>query len=114
MGGDLETLQPLPTGAALVTTTLGDTGDKGEVGVLDLYGFPADIFSSLSISYTYYKATNAGQNLSAAPSIKLTFFNAVCDDPGSAGDCFGTLVYEPTWNQPCCPGASTAVPLQRQ
>ncbi len=113
-GGDLQANQPLPIGAARITTTLGDTGDKAEVGVFfdgtALFGTPDDTFSTLSASYSYFKASNAGQNASAAPALKLTFFNPVCDDPGSAGDCFGTLVYEPTWNQPGFEGSSVAVP----
>ncbi|MCH8096381.1 MAG: hypothetical protein IID53_04825 [Proteobacteria bacterium] len=76
--------------------------------MLNDYGMPDNIFSTLSIMYSYHKATNADQNASAAPSLKLTFFNAVCDDAASAGDCFATLVYEPTWNGPTSTSASPA------
>ncbi len=106
-GGDLEADQPLPPGAALITTEF-DNGDKAEVGVLEAFGLPQDILTSLNVSYTFFKASNTGQNLFAAPAIKLTFFNPVCDDPVSAGDCFGTLVYEPTWNGPT---SSPATPV---
>ncbi len=106
-GGDLEANQPLATGAALLTTTF-DNNDKAEVGVFDAYGLPGSIFGSLVISYSWHKASNAGQNLAAAPALKLTFSNALCDDPGSAGDCFGTLVFEPTWNGP---GSTPGTPL---
>jgi hypothetical protein len=109
-GGDLESNQPLPTGAARLTTTT-DNNDRANVGVLDDFGQPQNTFSSLSLGYAYHKATNSGQNLFAAPALKLTFLNTTCDDPASAGDCFGTLVYEPTWNQPGNEGSSVAVPL---
>lgn len=105
--GNLETSQPFPPGAAQLTTTF-DNGDKAEVGILNDFGSPDAIFPSLSLSYDFFKATNPGQNLSAAPALKLTFFNAACDDPVSAGDCFGTLVYEPTWNGPT---SSSATPV---
>jgi hypothetical protein len=67
--------------------------------------------ASLQLSYEYYKATNPGQNLFAAPSIKLSFFKENCDDLASVGDCFGTLVYEPTWSQPEFEGSSVEPPL---
>jgi hypothetical protein len=97
VGGNLESEQPMPIGAAKLTTDFTNTA-KAEVGVVDGYGKPNDIFSTLSISYYFHKATNAGQNLSAAPSLKLTFSNPVCGDPESDGDCYGTLVYEPYWD----------------
>lgn len=106
LGGDLETNQPLPIGAAKLTTDFTNAA-KAEVGVLNNYGMPGDIFSTLGILYSYHKATNAGQNLTAAPSLKLTFFNAMCDDAASGGDCFATLVYEPTWNGP---GSTSTTP----
>jgi hypothetical protein len=110
LGGDLEDHQPLPIGAAKLTTD-GTNEAKAEVAVIDGYGMPQNILASLQLAYAYHKASNPGQNLAAAPSIKLSFFNPVCDDPASAGDCFGTLVYEPTWNQPGSEGSSAAVPL---
>ncbi len=109
-GAPLETTQPLPIGAARLTTTT-DNSDRANVGVLNSYGQPGDIFSSLSLAYSYYKASNGTQNLAAAPSLKLTIFNAVCDDGASAGDCFGVLVYEPTWNQSGSEGSSVSPPL---
>lgn len=99
LGGDLESNQPLPFGAALLTTDFTDAA-KAEVGVGNAYGMPVDIFTTLNIMHSYYKAANSNQNLAAAPSLKLAFFNSMCDDPASMGDCFGTLVYEPTWNGP--------------
>ncbi len=107
VSGNLENNQPLPIGAAKLTTDFTNAA-KAEVGVLNDYGMPDGIFSALSILYSYHKATSAGQNASAAPSLKLTFFNAVCDDGASGGDCFATLVYEPTWNGPTSTSASPA------
>ena len=106
LGGDLETAQPLPIGAAKLTTDFTNAA-KAEVGVLNDYGMPDNIFSTLSIMYSYHKATNAGQNASAAPSLKLTFFNAACVDVTSGGDCFAALVYEPTWNGSNGPGVAS-------
>lgn len=113
LGGSLEVDQPLPPGAALITTEL-DNGDKAEVGALNDYGMPNDIFASLTIAYSFLKADNMGQNLFAAPALNLTFFNPLCDDPVSANDCFGSLIYEPTWNGPTSTAAtpvSSAVAL---
>jgi len=105
-GGDLENAQPLPIGAALLTTRVAENGDKAEVGVADAYGLVSDIMSSLAVGYAYYKADVSGGNAFAAPSIKLTFY-----DPDYVGDGFVTLVYEPTWNQPGNEGSSVAVPV---
>ena len=66
LGSDLDTDQPLPIGAALITTDLTNPA-KAEVGVLDNYGKPEDIFATLRLLYSYYKAASAGQNLAAAP-----------------------------------------------
>lgn len=112
LGGNLENNQPLPIGAALLTTDFTDAA-KAEVAVIDGYGMPQNIFSTLALFYSYFKASNPGQNLFAAPSIKLTVFNPVCDDGDSGGDCFGTLVYEPTWNQTGSVGSSVEVPLDQ-
>jgi hypothetical protein len=97
LGGDLEINQPLPSGAAKITTNFTNAA-KAEVGVAADYGTVAAILASLEVGYSWHKAANSGQNSSAAPSLKLTFFNPVCDDPASAGDCYGTLVYEPYQN----------------
>ena len=110
LGGPLENDQPLPIGAAKLTTDLTNAA-KAEVGVIDGYGMPGDILDSFELFYSYLKADDGTANPSAAPSIKLTFFNPDCDDPVSGGDCFGTLVYEPTWNQG--PVGSVAVPLDQ-
>ena len=115
LGGDLETAQPLPSGAALLTTDLTNPA-AANVGVLNNYGTPDSIFSALSIMYSYHKATNPdpAANVFAAPSLKLTFFNTMCDDlasqtpPSGNPDCFATLVYEPTWNGPTSTSVSPA------
>jgi hypothetical protein len=102
-GGDLESNQPLPIGAALLTTTLGDNADKAEVGVADDYGLASAVLNAVELAYSYYKETVGGGNAFAAPSLKLTVYTA-----GGAGDNYGQLVYEPTWNQPG--GGSQASP----
>jgi len=101
LGGNLENNQPLPVGAALITTDFTNEA-QAEVGVANSYGKPIDIFDTLNLIYSYHKAANAGQNDFAAPSIKLTIYNPVCDAPASGGDCFGKLVYEPYWQGPDC------------
>ncbi|KZX51271.1 hypothetical protein A3709_10610 [Halioglobus sp. HI00S01] len=95
MGGNLENSAPLPVGAALLNTDFTNEA-KSEIGVLDAYGMPTDIFGSLQLSYSYLKATNVGQSAFAAPALRLTFFNDTCDDVISADDCFMTLVTCPT------------------
>jgi hypothetical protein len=107
LGGNLETDQPLPIGAALLTTGFSND-DKAEVGVTDSYGMTQDIFATLELFYSYYKAGNPGQNASAAPSLRLAIYNPVCDDVASGGDCYGQLVYEPYWN--IAPPAAPPVP----
>lgn len=97
MGGDLETNQPLPPGAGLLTTEL-DNADRANVGVFDLLGSPGDVFPSLEIDYWFHKASNPGQNLNAAAALKMEIYDPVCGDPASGGDCFGTLIYEPYVN----------------
>lgn len=102
-GGDLETNAPLPIGAVRLTTTT-DNNDRANIGVLDAYGRPDDIFSTLVINYSWHKASNGSQNLAAAPALKLAFLG----QSGCVGDCFGQLIYEPTWNGP---GSTPGTPL---
>lgn len=97
VGGNLEGAQPLPVGAAKLTTNFISGDDKAEVAVANSYGTAGDIIPTLQVGYDWHKASNAGQNQNAAPSLKLTFYNAVCDEtPG--GDCYATLIYEPYQN----------------
>lgn len=105
LGGNLESGQPLPTGAARLTTDATNAA-KAEVAVVDAYGTVAQILSSLELHYAYYKV--GGAPAEPAPAIKLTFFNG-----GYAGDGFVTLVYEPYWNQPSAPGSSVAPPADQ-
>ncbi len=96
MGGALESTAPLPVCAALVTTGMSNA-DKAEIGLSDAFGTPNDIFSSLNISYRYFKATVAGGAAAAAPSLKIAFWNAAYNAvPGQDG--FVQLIYEPYIN----------------
>jgi hypothetical protein len=98
LGGTLEAGQPLPTGAARLTTPLMNTA-KAEVGVANNFGVLGDIINTLRVGYSWHKATVEGGNLNAAPSLKLTFYNPVCDQTsGAVPDCYATLVYEPYMN----------------
>jgi hypothetical protein len=111
LGGSLEDDQPLPIGAALLTTDLTINTSKAEVGVPEAHGTAGEILTTLELFYAYFKATHAdAQNLFAAPSIKLTFWNQDCVLPD---DCFGTLIYEPYWNQPGSIGVAAEVPLDQ-
>lgn len=95
-GGDLEKNQPLPTGAVRLTTGFSDA-DKAEIGVVDAYGTPNDIFATLSVGYSYHKASVAGGNQAAAPSLKLAFWNEDYDAV-EGQDGFVQLIYEPYVN----------------
>ena len=88
-GGDLENLQPLPVGAALLTTD-GNTNSKAEIGVLLPPLLANPVLPLAELDYSYHKV-NVGAP-APAPSIKITLWNPACP---SGGDCFGTLVYEP-------------------
>ncbi len=93
LGGNLENNQPLPIGAALVTTGFSNA-DKAEVGTFDNYGSASSLLNSLTTGYSYYKEAVVGGNTAAAPSLKLTI-----SAPGVLGhDHYGQLVYEPYWN----------------
>ncbi|TWT88256.1 hypothetical protein Mal64_17350 [Pseudobythopirellula maris] len=99
VGGDLETNQPLPTGAALLTTGFSND-DKAEVATYNDFGDAATLLNSATVAYSYHKATVAGGNAAAAPSIKLGIYAA-----GGTGDNYGQLVYEPYLNVPGNPTA---------
>ncbi len=108
LGGNLESNAPSPDGALLLTTT-SDNGDKAEIAVPGGYGRAGDVIdASLQLAYAYYK--EASGNAFAAPTLKLTFFNSTSPCPSADGDCFMTLVYEPTWNQVGSVGSSVSVP----
>jgi hypothetical protein len=95
VGGNLENHQPLPIGAALLTTGASNN-DRGQAGVADHYGNANSAMtdSSFSLSYSFYKQSAGDLNIWAAPSIKLTLSN-----PGATGDGYGTLMYEPYWQE---------------
>lgn len=97
IGGALENSQPLPTGAATLTTDFTDAA-KAEVGVFGDYGNFMQALASLTLTYSYFKKTNTGQNLFAAPALHLVVRSAGCEDPDSESDCYGSFVYEPYWN----------------
>ncbi len=88
-GGDLENLQPLPVGAALLTTD-GTNASKAEIGIILPSLLAAPIFPFAELGYSYHKVS--GGPPAAAPSIKITLWSQTCP---FGGDCFGTLVYEP-------------------
>ncbi|MCG8688899.1 MAG: PEP-CTERM sorting domain-containing protein [Desulfobacterales bacterium] len=94
VGGNLETNQPLPTGAAKLTTGLDDN-DKAEVGTFANFGLASTLLEDIELGYDYYKQSVTGGNTAAAPSIKLTIAAQ-----GGTGDNYGQLVYEPYWNLP--------------
>lgn len=92
-GGNLENNAPLPQSAARLTTGFNNN-HKSEVGVADEYGTVGNILNnSFQLDYSFYKEDVPGGNVFAAPSIKLTFFNAA-----TIGDGFVTMVYEPYLN----------------
>ncbi|MCP4245355.1 MAG: PEP-CTERM sorting domain-containing protein [bacterium] len=94
VGGNLENNQPLPVGAALLTTGSNNL-DVAHVGVVDTYGNASNILmdGALEISYSFYKVSAGDLNPYAAPAIRLTLNN-----PSPVGsDGYGSLVYEPYW-----------------
>lgn len=92
LGGNLENNQPLPTGAAQLTTNMTNAA-KAEVGTFGDFGLASTSLSSIVLGYDYYKQSVSGGNAFAAPSIKLQISAA-----GGTGDNYGSLVYEPSWN----------------
>ncbi|HEY1684328.1 MAG TPA: hypothetical protein VGG19_06170 [Tepidisphaeraceae bacterium] len=94
---------PLPPGAALLTTD-NNPNTQSVVGVGNDYGLASNIISSINLAYSYYKQNDGGADPSAAPSLKLVFYNST-DPNGFSGINRGytTLVYEPYWNQAVTP-----------
>src|SRR5262245_16365175 len=58
LGGNLENNQPLPNGAAQVTTG-ANPADKAEVATFANFGLASSVLSTIQVGYDYYKA-NAG------------------------------------------------------
>ncbi len=102
MGGDLESNQPLPNGAAMLTTGMANN-DKAEVATYADYGDATTVLNTALFGFDYYKQTVAGGNAFAAPSFKIGILAQ-----GGTGDNYGQLVFEPNWNQPG--GGSQAPP----
>ncbi len=97
VGGALETDAPLGSGVVKLTTT-GNVQDRAQIGIVDNFGAAADVLQGITISYDYFKQTQAvvGYDTFAAPSVRIvltTVDNGVVIDGG-------TLTYEPYWNQP--------------
>ncbi len=97
LGGNLETAQPLPTGAALLTTANDDNNAKAEVATFADFGDAASFLSNATMGYSYFKQSVSGQNASAAPAMKIAI---AAPNHGAGNDGYGQLVYEPNWNQP--------------
>lgn len=86
--------------AVNLTTTL-DTNDGIDVFINDgVTTAGALLANNATFSYSYFRSSTSVNGF-AAPSLKLTF-----SDPAFAGDGFGTLVYEPYWNEPGNEGSS--------
>ena len=101
-GSGLAAGQPAPPHAVRLTTGF-DNADGADVITAQDFGSAATVLTSIDLSYSYYKATVAGGNTTAAPSLKLGIGSAT-----GTGDNFGQLIYEPNWNQPS--GGSTPPP----
>lgn len=98
-GGALENDQPLPKGAARLTTGASDN-DKAEVAVTRVggYGTVGDFLSTGGfLNYSYFKDSTGDLNPSAAASIKITVLDNNITTPNQT-DGFASFVYEPTWN----------------
>jgi hypothetical protein len=92
VGGNLENNQPLPTHAAQLTTSFSDPA-SANIATYQNFGSAGYALSNASMAYSYFNQAQAGQNVFAAPSLKLTVFAL-----GGTGDNFGQLIYEPYWN----------------
>ncbi|HEX2749251.1 MAG TPA: hypothetical protein VHM91_14685 [Verrucomicrobiales bacterium] len=95
LGGNLENNQPLPTGAAKLTTGAAG-GDKSEIATFANLGLASSVLNSIQLSYDYYKASSG--DAAPAPSIKLIILNSATNSAGN--DDYGMLVYEPYLNHP--------------
>ena len=92
-GGNLESAQPLPTGAGKITTP-NDNSARAEAYTYADFGDAASFLGNVQLAYNYYKTANP-LNVSAAPALKL-----IVNSTSGTGDNYGTLVYEPYWNGP--------------
>ncbi|RVU38336.1 hypothetical protein EOI86_03340 [Hwanghaeella grinnelliae] len=118
-GGALENDQPLPTGAAKLTTGASNT-DKAEVGITRTggYGTVGDFLTTGgSLSYSYFKDSTGDLNAFAAAAIKITVLDTNISETANLAasgpnDGFTTFIYEPTWNLGTL-GNSDAVPTDQ-
>lgn len=104
VGGALENDQPLPADAGRLTTGFA-VPDRGRVETFADFGDATTVLTTGSLSYSYYKEAVPGGSMFAAPALQLSL---AAPGHSSTNDNFGTLVYEPTWNQGT--GGSSAVP----
>ncbi|WP_428306956.1 PEP-CTERM sorting domain-containing protein [Lacipirellula sp.] len=92
-GGNLESAQPLPTGAGKIVTP-NDNSARAEAYTYADFGDAASFLGNVQLAYNYYKTANP-LNASAAPALKL-----IVNSTAGTGDNYGTLIYEPYWNGP--------------
>jgi hypothetical protein len=100
MGGNLENNQPLPIGAARLTTIPIPVGgnDKAEVGTFNDYGLATAVLANIDLAYSYYKVAVGAT--APAPAIKLGILGP---GHGAGNDNYGQLVFEPYLNGPPVP-----------
>jgi len=106
-GGALENDQPLPNGAAKLTTGASNA-DKAEVGITRIggYGTVGDFLTTGgSLRYSYLKGGAGDLNPFAAASIKITVLDTNISETANQAatgpqddDGFATFIYEPNWN----------------
>lgn len=96
IGGNLESAQPLPTGAARLTTTTDNTA-KAEVFTYADFGLASSVLADIDLSFSYYKQTSS--SAAPAPALKLSIYNPTGTGSGD-NDSYGQLIFEPYWNNP--------------
>jgi hypothetical protein len=94
LGGNLETGQPIPTGAAKLTTDFTDAA-KAEVSTYADFGLASAVMNDITLGYSFYKQNVSGGNVWAAAAMSLTIQTV-----GGTGDNYGSLIFEPYWNDP--------------
>lgn len=113
-GGNLENNQPLPIGAAKLTTDdthIGPTYTaKAEVFTYGNFGSAADVLTNpnLNLGYSYYKTANSEV---AAPALKLLISEPSNLGGGVPTRTYGILVFEPYLNSSLATNAWTDISL---
>ncbi len=106
-GGNLENNQPLPIGAAKLTTAYNSNASRADALVTGNFGDASEFLRTASLTYSYYKEQVAsapgdvpGSNQFAAPALRLLIdaTGGVFDGANPTRN-WGYLVYEPYWNQ---------------